>query len=151
VLTVREYQFRARVAFDPACDSAARGCLSGTRPHCVIEPYHRKYFPALISCDNQPPPPGGPNILVRIALTGPEADVLFAPGQRFAIWADAIVGKTIRGEGLVGYGVISLQGSPPPPRADDRTARRARADPASSAPFMPSAEAPTGGAAESSC
>jgi hypothetical protein len=138
------------VAFDPACGSAAGAYLSGARTHCVIEPYHRKYFPALISCDNQPPPLGGLNILVRIALTDPEADVFFAPGQRFAIWADAIAGKTIRGEGLVGYGVISCQESPPPPSADDRAAHRARADPASPSPFMPSAGAPTGGS-ESSC
>jgi hypothetical protein len=119
------------VAFDPAGDSAAGAYLSGTRSHCVIEPEHREYFPALISCDIQPQPVGGLNILLRIALTGTEVDAFFAPGQRFTIWADAIVGRTIRGEGLVGYGVISCRGSPPLRDADDRAVRRAMADPMS--------------------
>lgn len=118
------------VAVDPAGGSAAGASLSGTRTHCVIEPYHRKYFPALIWCENRPPPRGSLDILVRIALTGTEADVFFAPGQRFTIWADAIVGKTIGGKGLIGYGVISYQRSPPPPSADDRAAHRAQVDPA---------------------
>jgi hypothetical protein len=131
VLAVREYKFRATVAFEPAGDSATGAYLSGTRTHCVIESYRRKYFPALISWDNRPPPQGGLNILVRIALTGTEADAFFASGQRFTIWADAIAGKTIRGERLVGYGVILYQEPPPSPSTDDRTAHRARADPMS--------------------
>lgn len=134
MVAVREYEFRAIAAFDPACDSAAGAYLSRTRPHCVIEPSHRRYFPALISCDNQPPPLGSLSILVRIALTATEADVFFAPGQRFAIWADAIVGKTIRGEGLAGYGVITCRDSPPPPSAHDHAVQRPRADLASPPP-----------------
>jgi hypothetical protein len=131
VLAVREYKFRAMVAFDPAGDTAAGAYRSGTRSHCVIEPYHRNYFPALISCDTQPPPLGRMNILVRIALTDTEADAFFARGRRFTIWADAIVGKTTRGEGLVGYGVILCRGSPRRRDADDRAGHRAMADPMS--------------------
>jgi hypothetical protein len=128
VLAVRKYEFQATAALNPACDGAAGAHLNGPRPHCVIEPYRRKYFPALISYDNQPPPLASLNILVRIALTDTEADLFFAPGQRFTIWADAIVGKTARGEGLVGYGVISCRESPPPLNPDDRAAHRPRAD-----------------------
>src|SRR2546427_286532 len=42
-----------------------------------------------------------------------EAEALFAPGQRFTIWADAVVDRTIRPEGLVGYGVIYGRKAPP--------------------------------------
>jgi hypothetical protein len=70
------------VAFDPAGDSATGAQLSGARTHCVIELYRRKYFPALLSREGQPPP-GGPNILMRIALTDTEADVFHARSQRF--------------------------------------------------------------------
>jgi hypothetical protein len=122
--------FRAMVALDPNCDSAVDAHLSGTRTHRVIELYRRKYFPALLSCEGQPPL-GGPNILMRIVLTDTEADVFFARSQRFTVWADAIVGETIRGEGLVGYGVISCQEPPPLPSVNDRAAHRARTDPAS--------------------
>jgi hypothetical protein len=85
VLAVRQYKFRATAALDPAGDNAAGAYLSRTRGHCAIEFARRRYFPALISCDNQPPPLGGLNILVRIALTDTEADLFFAPGQRFTI------------------------------------------------------------------
>jgi hypothetical protein len=129
VLAVKEYKFRATAALDPAADNAAGAHLSRTRGHCVVEPAHRRYFPALISCDNQPPPLGGLNILVRIALTDTEADLFFPRGRRFTIWSDAIIGKTTRGEGLVGYGVISCRESPPSPSPDDSAAHRPRADP----------------------
>jgi hypothetical protein len=49
---------------------------------------------------------------VIIALADGEAEALFAAGQRFTIWADAVVNRTMRPEGLVGYGVICGRESP---------------------------------------
>jgi hypothetical protein len=42
----------------------------------------------------------------------------FAPDQHFTIWADAIVGHTIRGHVLAGHGVICGWESPSPRSAD---------------------------------
>ena len=53
--------------------------------------------------------------MMTIALADGEAEAFFAPGQCFMIWADGTVGRTIRAEGLVGYGVISCRTSPLPP------------------------------------
>jgi hypothetical protein len=126
--TVREYKFRTLVArVPPGGDSAVRAYLSGTRTHCVIEPCHRSYFPAVISCDDRPPPQRGLTVVVRIALADSEAQALFPVGQRVTIWADAIVGYTICGDGLVGYGVISGQESSPAPGVGDHGAHRTTA------------------------
>ena len=51
--------------------------------------------------------------MVTIALADGEAEALFAAGQRFTIWADGVIDRTIRPEGLVGYGVICARESPP--------------------------------------
>ena len=89
-----------------------RGFLSTTRPPtthvcCLIEPSYHQYFPVVISRDDELPPRPGMHVVVTIALTDGEAGAYFAPGQRFAIWSDAVVGHTIWADGLVGYGVIS--------------------------------------------
>jgi hypothetical protein len=44
---------------------------------------------------------------MTVVLTDGEAEAFFAPGQRFTIWSDAVVGYTICADGLVGYGIIS--------------------------------------------
>jgi len=79
---------------------AARACY-------LIQPCSlHQYFPAAISlAEGLPVPPGGQVILI-MALSGSEAEA-FAPGEHFTIWADGIVGRTIRAEGRIGYGVIS--------------------------------------------
>ena len=49
--------------------------------------------------------------MMTIALADGEAEAFFAPGQSFTIWADGTVGRTVRAEGLVGYGVMSRRTS----------------------------------------
>jgi len=89
-----------------------RGFPNTTRPPtvracCLIEPSYHQYFPAVISRDEEVPLRPGMHVVVTIALTDGEAGAFFAPGRRFAIWSDAVVGHTVRADGLVGYGVIS--------------------------------------------
>jgi hypothetical protein len=120
---VRQYRFRARVTLDTAArEGHARGLTSRMRAlaaHdcCLLQPFcYRVYLPAVISPDSELPlQPGGRSsgVVVTIALAGGEAAALFAPGQRFTIWADAVVDRTIRPEGLVGYGVICGREAPP--------------------------------------
>ena len=110
---VRQYRFRAQVMPNPAAHEAlVRGFPSTTRrptTHtcCLIEPSYRQYFPAVIYRDEELPPRPRVHVVVTIALTGGEAEAYFAPGQRFTIWSDAVVGHTVCADGLVGYGVIS--------------------------------------------
>jgi hypothetical protein len=62
--------------------------------------------------------------VVSVALADGEAVAFFAPGQHFTIWADAVIGQTIRADGMIGYGVISSPVPPPLPRAHDLRAPR---------------------------
>jgi hypothetical protein len=128
---VRQYRFRARVTLDPAArEGPARSLTSRTRAltaHdcCLLQPFcYRVYLPAVISPDRELPLQPGGRVVVIIALAGGEAEALFAPGQRFTIWADAVVGRTIRPEGLVGCGVICGRGAPPLPCDDSDGIRR---------------------------
>jgi hypothetical protein len=120
---VREYRFRVVVAFDPA---APRGAVLGfperTGASCVIQPEQRVYFPAVISYDAKPPPRLGANAVLSISLNNGEAAAFFAAGQRFIIWADVMVGHTVWGDGLVGYGVIACEEPPRPHGAGDHGA-----------------------------
>ena len=63
-----------------------------------------------------------------IARGDSETWAFFTPGQRFTIWADAVVGDTIRACGLVGYGAIARSVSSPALRAprDEAAASPAR-------------------------
>jgi hypothetical protein len=117
---VRQYRFRALVTLDAAApEGGARGLASRMRAltaHdcCLLQPFcYRVYLPAVISPNREPPLQPGGRVVVTIALAGGEAEALLAPGQRFTIWADAVVGRTIRPEGLVGYGVICAPEAPP--------------------------------------
>jgi hypothetical protein len=93
--------------FDPAAhDDAVRCGLGGMRACCLVEPSRYSYFPAVISTDDGLPERSAAYALVTIVLQHGEARAFFAPGQRFTIWADAIVGHTIQAAGLLGYGVI---------------------------------------------
>jgi hypothetical protein len=87
---------------------AARACY-------LIQPRSRhEYFPAAISlAEGLPVPPGG-QVILTMALSDSEAEAFFAPGEHFTIWADGIVGRTIRAEGRIGYGVISRGTAPRP-------------------------------------
>lgn len=117
---MRQYRFRARVTLDAAApEGVARSLTSRMRAlmaHdcCLLQPFcYRVYLPAVISPDRELTLQPGGHVVVTIALAGGEAEALFPPGQRFTIWADAEVDRTIRPEGLVGYGVICGRETPP--------------------------------------
>jgi hypothetical protein len=115
---MRRHSFMALVMLDPAArQDAPRSGLGGTLDGCLVEPSRYTYFPAVISLDAGQPARTAAHALVTITLRDSEARAFFAPGQRFTIWADAVVGHTIQAHGLMGYGVVSQPGSPPPPRA----------------------------------
>jgi hypothetical protein len=78
-----------------------------THACCLIEPSHHQYFPAVIYRDEELRPRPGVHVVVTVALIDGEAEAYFAPGQRFTIWSDAVVGHMVCADGLVGYGVIS--------------------------------------------
>jgi hypothetical protein len=116
---VRQYRFRAQVLLNPAPQAGhVRRFPSTMRPPtahacCLIEPSYHQYFPAVIYRDEEFPPQPGVPVVVAIALTDGEAEAYFAPGQHFTIWSDAVVGRAVCADGLVGHGVIS----PPSARA----------------------------------
>lgn len=122
---MRQYRFRALVTLEQvARDGPARyvpGRTHALTAHvcCLIQPrYQHDYFPAVLVWDEEPPLQACGRAVMTIALADSEAEAFFAPGQRFAIWADGAVGQTIRAEGLVGYGVISPRTPPAPARPD---------------------------------
>jgi hypothetical protein len=132
---VRQYRFLALITSAPVREGPARhvpnlACALTVRACCLIQPvYHHEYFPAVISPHGEPPLSPAGRAMMTIALADGEAEALFAPGQRFTIWADGIVGHTVRAEGLVGYGVISCQASPPPAGLVGNRIRRGTAGP----------------------
>ena len=116
---MRQYRFRAVITLDPAVrEDAARGHLGGPHTCCVVQPCRGKYFPAVICLEDDGPQrrPGVRAVLSAVLADG-EAKTLFAPGQRFTIWADAIIGHTVVADDLIGHGVISHRVSLPPPIA----------------------------------
>ena len=128
---MRQYRFRALITLDAAVrEGPARGLPSRMRAHtarycCLLEPFcYRVYLPAVISSDRGLPLQPGRRVVVTIALADGEAEALFGAGQRFTIWADGVVDRTIRPEGLVGYGVICARESPPPLSDDSGRIRR---------------------------
>jgi hypothetical protein len=133
---VRQYLFRALVTLAPAArEGPAQGLPSRVRAmtaHAcsLVQPAcHYEYFPAVISRDEQLPLSPVTHAMMTIALADGEAEAFFASGQCFTIWADGTVGRTIRAEGLVGYGVISGQKSPLPAGAGHSRIHRRPAGP----------------------
>jgi hypothetical protein len=123
--TVRKYRFRALVALDPwARPNSLLPFLDGTGTQYVVQPRDGKYFPVRISIGATPPSPGRPvDVVVRVPLLAGEAEAFFAAGQPFTVWADAVVDdETIRGEGLLGDGVIFSHESAALPNASARAA-----------------------------
>jgi hypothetical protein len=115
---MRQYRFTALVTLDPAAREHAAGCgQSAARACCLLEPSRYTYFPAVIETEEEEPQQAVPHALITATLYDSEARAFFAPGQRFRIWADALVGHTIRADGLVGYGIICQCVSLPAPRA----------------------------------
>ena len=118
---MRQYRFRALITFDPAArENPTPGHLGGTRKCCLVQPGQGEYFPARISWNKALPVRPGLRAVVSVALADGEAEAFFAPGQRFTIWVDAVIGQTIQANRMVGQGVISSPMSPPqPPAARD--------------------------------
>jgi hypothetical protein len=109
---MRRHSFTALVMLDPAAREDTRRCaLGGTLECCLVEPIRYTYFPAVISLDTEEPARAA-YALVTITLGDSETRAFFRRGQRFTIWADAVVGHTIQADGLIGYGVISHPVSP---------------------------------------
>jgi hypothetical protein len=133
---VRQYRFRALVTSVPEAGEGPAGRLPNPARAptayacCLIQPaYHHEYFPAVISRAEEPSLPPAGHAMMTVALAEGEARAFFAPGQRFTIWADGTVGRTIRAEGLIGYGVISCQTSPLPAGLADGRIHRGAAGP----------------------
>lgn len=118
---MRQYRFMALVMLDPAGrGEAARLDPGGTQACCLIEPSYCTYFPAVISLDWEVPSRAKVHALVTVALSDGEARAFFGPGQRFAIWADAVVGHSVQATGLAGHGVIFQRVAPLVPRLSRR-------------------------------
>ena len=106
---MKQYGFRALIMFDLAARAdSARGHLGGTRSCCLVQPGYHEYFPAQISWDKQLPVRPGVRAVVHVALADGTAEAFFAPGQRFTIWADAVIGQTITADGKLGHGVAAV-------------------------------------------
>ena len=108
-MNVKQHRFRALITLGPAAgENAARGDLGRTHACCLVQPCHGTYFPAVIS-------PAGEQLATRAllrvtlsaALATGEAEAFFAPGQRFTVWADAVVGHAIQADRLIGQGIIA--------------------------------------------
>jgi hypothetical protein len=100
--------FSARITLDPsACHDLVIRYLDGTRTHGILRLCGGGYFPAAIFCGGSPSSQRVVHAIVHIPLLPGEADALFADGQSFSIWADAIVSDvSVHGADLLGDGVI---------------------------------------------
>jgi hypothetical protein len=128
---MRPYRLLALVTFDPAApETQLRGYLDGTRTLCVVESSDGLFFPA-VSAGWQPPPAA--QAAINVLLSEAEA-ACFAPCDAFTIWADAMVGGTTWGVGLVAQGVVSRLELPAPLVDDSSRVHPGPADPIPSPP-----------------
>lgn len=142
---MRIYTFSVLITFDVAAHGgAAGGHVDGTRTRCVAQACHRQYFPGILSRDEQPRPAPAVHARLSVALNDGEAEAFFTPGRRLTIWADAIVGTTICGDGFVGYGVIESHKSSAPPVAGAGRTQRSAARPALPTPMAGTVRRPAG-------
>jgi hypothetical protein len=130
---VKQHRFRALITLGPAAgENAGRGHPGRTHASCLVQPCPGRYFPALISAEEE-------EVTARAAipavistpLAAGEAEAFFAPGQRFTIWADAVVGHSIHADRLIGQGIIAYPVALPPSgahggRVDGKAAGPAR-------------------------
>jgi len=112
---MRAYRLLALVTFHPAAPVAeVGGYLDGTRTLCVVESSDGLFFPA-VSAGWLPPPAA--QAAINVLLSEAKA-ACFASCHAFTIWADAMVGGTTWGVGLVAQGVVTRL-EPPAPLVDD--------------------------------
>jgi hypothetical protein len=71
------------------------------------------HFPALISAEEEVTARAAIHAVISTPLADGEAEAFFALGQRFTIWADAVVGHVMQAHGLVGQGIIAYPVSLP--------------------------------------
>ena len=108
--TVIQHRFRALITFDPSApESLIQGHLDRIRTTCVIQPRVGMHFPAVLACREPSPPRPAMHVVLSIPLSSGETEAFFAAGRHFIMWADAIVGRTTRGDGMVSHGIISGQ------------------------------------------
>jgi hypothetical protein len=62
---------------------------------CLVEPGYDKYFPAVLTRDDEQPLSPGDHAIVTVTLVDDEAPAFFAPGQHFTVWQGADVGQGI--------------------------------------------------------
>jgi hypothetical protein len=132
VIIVRAHEFRAVIAFDPSAhEHAVRRFRQAGQTECVVEPRGGQCLPAVISLWWSPPPMSAGHIIVRVHLLTGEAEAYFAAGHPFDVWADAIVDdRAIRGERILGHGVIvSKKSARDSTASNHRTHRAAVAQP----------------------
>jgi hypothetical protein len=140
---VRQYTFRALVNVAVAAGDAGTRRHTGDKPACtvptsgLVQPGYDQYFPAVISQDKESLPHSQEHVLVTVALADGEAEMLFAPGHRFTIWADGLIGPTVRPDALIGRGVISRRVSPSPQRITLGLPRPSLAEPGAGGPPAP--------------
>jgi hypothetical protein len=104
--------FSVFIALDPSVSEAAmRRYVLGSRMPAVIEPRLGMYFPAAVWCYGALSARHIVHARLRLPVLGGQA-ALLDDGQAFIFWADAIVGDdTIRGDGLLGHGIVLAQES----------------------------------------
>jgi hypothetical protein len=112
---VKQHRFSALITLNPAAgETSVRGRLGRLHTCCLVEPCHGTYFPAVISLDEHCAARAGIPAVLSSALATGEAGAFLAPGQRFTIWADAVVGHAVQADRLIGHGVIACHLSFPP-------------------------------------
>src|SRR5258708_23766959 len=97
-----------------------QGYLDGTRTTRVIQPRFGMHFPPVLACREPSPPRAAMHVVLSVALSSSEREAFFAAGRHFIIWADALVGRTTRGRGLLSHGIISCQEARLPPSTPTR-------------------------------
>jgi hypothetical protein len=119
---VELHKFSALITLDPSAQGdAVLRYLDGTRTSGILQRGSCRYFPATICWSGSVSPQRVVLAILRIALRAGEAEAFFDAAPGFTVWADAIVGDdTIRGEGLIGDGVLVGQEPADPPGAGDQ-------------------------------
>jgi hypothetical protein len=137
------YTFRALITLSPNVPEDPAPCCPG-RAHVLaargcylIQPFPcHWYLPAMISPEEGVPVSPERHVMLTIALADGEEEAFFGPGQRFTVWADGLVGSTVRAVGQVGYGVIARRTSPARAPADGNGIAGNAADQAATSALM---------------
>ena len=114
--------FRALIALDAEAPGHGVGQYASPTHSLMLRaarlslPACHRLFRAEVCWDDHQLLKPGDRAVVTIEFADDDAEMYFAAGQRFTIWADAVVGRSVQPAGLAGSGVISQCVSPPAPR-----------------------------------